>query len=175
MISCPSCGKGRWKPFANPSAAFDTKMNHYFNMMDAREIIKHIYNDDRLFSLLQESLPRRKHDPNVTDVDDSYGGLEYMDFVKEGKLGNINQVAVGCSIDGISPFNNSDYKIWLLVAFIHDFPLEHRFKPENMFIIGAWFSTEEPVGNTFLLPFIHCMNVLAVSGVYIRRLDCQVR
>jgi hypothetical protein len=152
---CSNCQTVRFK--SHKSKGIDYKMKKFFLMQDLHEAISEKFQNPEFCSMLQSTLLQRKINTKST-LNDIYDGRIYQEQIQSGNLGKKNQISFSFNTDGISPFQKSTVTIWPIYLVINELPINHRFKMENVILLGLWFARQKPNMNSFLAPVVQMIN-----------------
>lgn len=104
----------------------------------------------------------KERDPSL--LEDIMDGHVYTKMISLGLLGNINQISITVSIDGVSPFKDSDVTIWPIWLVINELPPDIRYK--HVYLIGLYYGLKKPSEELLLKPLVDELCSLQ-SGVQI--------
>jgi hypothetical protein len=105
--------------------------------------------DKEMVCTINEYLAKER---NPSILEDLMDGKVYRDFVSLGLLGGTNQISITVSIDGVSPFKDSDITLWPLWLVINELPPQIRFK--NVYFVGLYYGLKKPSEEILLKPLV---------------------
>lgn len=151
MHYCPAC-----KDLLNSKTAKCQKTNkckksktRFFLRMPILPQLQRMYKRPGFFHDLQYRHSRKKD--FLDNIEDLYDGAAYKEFCREGEfLSNPYNISFGWNTDGVCPFKSSSNSYWPIYLVINELPPEKRYLPENILLIGLWYSDEKPDFNLFL-------------------------
>lgn len=108
---------------------------------------------------------------NPAVLEDIIDGEVYKNFIQKGLLGHKNQLSVTVSIDGVSPFEDSDITLWPIWLVFNEVPPDLRYK--NIYLLGLYFNDQKPSEEIMLKPLVDDL-LVAEKGVNINGITYTV-